>query len=423
MKKHPFPKRRFAIAVSVIGGLAAFLASHDTPPISTAEAAACGHVGTWIAPGEPEQVIPGDAATTQLALSRVVLLGESHDNADHHRWQAQVLAGLMGQRTDMVLAFEMFPRPAQPVLDDWVAGKLNERQFLEQTKWATTWGFDPDMYMPMFQLARVNGLPMVAANIPRTLVRSVSRDGWKNVPESERHGVSTPAAPSRAYRESLARVYAVKLAAGTYGHETENSDKEKPAPDLAEVMELPAFQRFVEAQLTWDRAMAEAIADAARRHPDALIAGIVGRGHAEYGHGIPHQLRDLGIEKIAVALPVPAEACAKLPAEIADLAFVLPKPPAPPPAAPPKPKLGVMIEKAEGGVKVGRVLSESIAAAAGIKADDVIIEAAGKPTAKTTDLIAVIQRQAPGTWLPLKVRRGSETVEVVAKFPAAKSAP
>jgi hypothetical protein len=27
------------------------------------------------------------------------------------------------------------------------------------------------------------------------------------------------------------------------------------------------------------------------------------------------------------------------------------------------------------------------------------------------------RRQAPGTWLPLKVKRGSDTVELVAKFP------
>jgi len=29
-----------------------------------------------------------------------------------------------------------------------------------------------------------------------------------------------------------------------------------------------------------------------------------------------------------------------------------------------------------------------------------------------------VQRQAPGTWLPLKVKRGSETLELIAKFPA-----
>ncbi len=36
---------------------------------------------------------------------------------------------------------------------------------------------------------------------------------------------------------------------------------------------------------------------------------------------------------------------------------------------------------------------------------------------KTSDLIAIVRRQAPGTWLPLRVRRGAETVDIVARFP------
>ena len=34
-----------------------------------------------------------------------------------------------------------------------------------------------------------------------------------------------------------------------------------------------------------------------------LVVGIVGKGHAEYGDGIPHQLADLGIANAAVLLP------------------------------------------------------------------------------------------------------------------------
>ena len=32
-------------------------------------------------------------------------------------------------------------------------------------------------------------------------------------------------------------------------------------------------------------------------------------------------------------------------------------------------------------------------------------------------MVDAVQRQAPGTWLPLRVTRQSETVELVAKFP------
>lgn len=59
----------------------------------------------------------------------VVLLGEQHDDEDHHRWQLQMLSALHAQRPDMVIGFEMFPRRVQPVLDQWVAGALSPKDF------------------------------------------------------------------------------------------------------------------------------------------------------------------------------------------------------------------------------------------------------------------------------------------------------
>jgi S1-C subfamily serine protease len=60
----------------------------------------------------------------------------------------------------------------------------------------------------------------------------------------------------------------------------------------------------------------------------------------------------------------------------------------------------------------------SIAEAAGIRDGDIVSEIAGAPAKQVGDLVEAVQRQAPGTWLPVKVRRGSETLELIAKFPA-----
>ena len=59
----------------------------------------------------------------------------------------------------------------------------------------------------------------------------------------------------------------------------------------------------------------------------------------------------------------------------------------------------------------------SIAQAAGIMDGDVIQLAAGFETRDVAALVNVIQRQAPGTWLPLEIRRGDRTIDVTAKFP------
>ncbi len=396
--------------------VAALSACEHAPP---AAASACQATGTWIEPGTA-RIQQSGAVLARLADKRVVLLGESHDNADHHAWQAQVLAALHGRRPHAVVAFEMFPRRVQPTLDKWVAGELTGAEFLKQSEWSKVWGFGADMYMPLFQFARLNGVPMVAANVDRALIRRVGKEGWSAVPESERLGIGTPAPATPDYQKSLASVFRAKLEVGTKSAHGAK-DAEFKEITLADVLGDPGFNRFVAAQQAWDRAMAEAIFDAAQRHPDAIIIGIVGRGHAEYGHGIPHQLKDLGLSDVAVALPVPSRLCAELPAGIADVAFVTP---APSPRAkshgPAKPKLGVYIEAApEGGVRISKVAAGSIAEQSGIKADDVITKAAGEPVSKPADLIEIISRQASGTWLPLDVLRGKTHHDIIAKFPPA----
>jgi len=86
-------------------------------------------------------------------------------------------------------------------------------------------------------------------------------------------------------------------------------------------------------------------------------------------------------------------------------------------AAPARARLGIIIESDEGGVRVMEVVEDSVAAASGIREGDLIQAAAGFNTRTSAELIEVIQRQAPGTWLPLTLLRGKESLELTAKFP------
>jgi S1-C subfamily serine protease len=72
----------------------------------------------------------------------------------------------------------------------------------------------------------------------------------------------------------------------------------------------------------------------------------------------------------------------------------------------------------DGGARVLQVEKGSIAEAAGIRDSDVIREAAGVPVTQMDDIVEIVKRQAPGTWLPLKLKRGGDTIEIIAKFPA-----
>ena len=397
-------------AAALIGG-AAGIGVLVGVPAGNADAAGpaqpCLNASAWsVLDGDSPRASSEAAVVAGMAKKDVVLLGEQHDEDDDHRWQLQVLAALHAQRPDMVIGFEMFPRRAQPVLDSWVAGNLTVRQLLEQSQWDTVWKLPPELYLPLFQFARINRIPMVALNIDQKLAKSIAEKGWDAVPEAEREGVSRAAPASRAYRDFLFEIY------GEHGA--------VHGKDSAKVLRTDAaFARFVESQTAWDRAMAEALA----RHAVAgasgekpLVVGIMGTGHIRFGHGVPHQLRDLKVKNVGTLMPVPVSFdCKELKPGLADAVFALPETAK---AKPPPPRLGVQLDEKEGVVRIADVTAGSLAEKTGLKAGDQLVEVAGLPVNRTLVVIAAIRLQPAGTWLPLRVKRGDEMIDLVVKFPA-----
>jgi uncharacterized iron-regulated protein len=358
-----------------------------------AEARVCVPVGAWVAPGSRES---RQDALQRLARHDVVLLGESHGEAEHHRWQLHTIAALFGYRPDMVLGFEMFPRRVQPVLDRWSRGELDAAAFLREVDWPQIWGVDPELYMPLFDFVRMHRLPMLALNVDRETDRRVARQG-PAVADGGREGVGIPAPASSSYRNRLFGFF-----------KTHQAGDAKPDP------KSEPFSQFVQAQIFWDRAMAEAIAGARRRPGRPLVVGIMGSGHVEYGDGVAHQLAALGVNDVVAALPWNSgNDCPPAAPRIADLVFGLA-----PPAATHTPRLGVVVSKADTGVKIDEVAAGSVAEATALQAGDVIETVAGVEVRRPADLTAIIRRQAPGTWLPLSLRRGEALLDVVARFPA-----
>ena len=195
-------------------------------------------------------------------------------------WQLHTVAALHGRGGNVVIGFEAFPRRLQSVLDDWVAGKLTDEAFLKASEWRQVWGYDAALYMPLFQFARLNRIPMIALNVERTLVAQVGQKGWEAVPVSEREGLSDPAPARLAYQRELAHVYLMKKTMPPGARSLSAvQGASLPEPDEAAVTEAvtqPEFKRFVEAQLTWDRAMAEALAGAKRKFSGATDRGNFG---------------------------------------------------------------------------------------------------------------------------------------------------
>ncbi len=198
--------------------------------------------GAWLRPATSETPAH-PTLMAEASQTGVVLLGETHDRADHHRWQLSALSGLLAHRAELVVGFEMFPSRVDPVLADWVAGGMDEATFLQRVEWDRVWGFGAELYLPLFHFCRQHRLAMIGLNCDRALVRQVGANGWEAIPEPARDGI-TPAAPATAaYRR-----YLFDITGGT----REGRAAQHPMD--------PAFDHFVRAQQTWDRAFACRIA-------------------------------------------------------------------------------------------------------------------------------------------------------------------
>ena len=410
------------LSASLIAASVAPSRAQENSSVSPAQtASACDTRARWIDLKTGQPIDKGELIGDLVAKTAVVLLGELHTDVDHHNWQLHTLAALHGRGGNIVIGFEAFPRRLQSVLNDWVEGKLTDQAFLKASEWGQVWGYDAAFYMPLFQFARLNRIPMIALNVERSLVARVGREGWEAVPPSEREGLLDPAPASPAYQRALARVYLMKRTMPREAAERLSSSREPNLPEpeeaaLAEAMKEPEFKRFVEAQLTWDRAMAEALASANRKFSNATIVGVLGSGHVENGHGVPHQLKDLGVTAVTTLIPVSVDtACKYVGTSYADAVFTLPR--SEETLAPARPRLGVLLMQGDGALRINRVVSGSVAEAAGLQAGDHVVRAAGLEMRNSDDLVEIVSRQAPGTWLPLGIRRDGQEIDLIAKFP------
>ena len=74
---------------------------------------------------------------------------------------ALLLTGLAAATDDhVVLSLEQFERDAQPALDDYLAGRIDEAAFLAK---ARPWGNYREAYRPLIEFCKARGLPVVAA--------------------------------------------------------------------------------------------------------------------------------------------------------------------------------------------------------------------------------------------------------------------
>lgn len=173
---------------------------------------------------------------------------------------------------------EMFQRPFQDVLDQYLAGKITEAQLVEQSEYEKRWGFPWENYAPLLRFAKTNQLPVLALNTPTEVTRKVARSGLDSLTTDERRYIppfSDIRTDNAEYRQIAQEAYEQHHQAG-HGNST-------------------SFERFFTAQVLWDETMAETIAQFLKANPDYQVVVLAGKAHIMYGYGIPSRVaRRLG---------------------------------------------------------------------------------------------------------------------------------
>jgi len=275
----------------ILAGCAATPARHN----AAIPEPVCPDPGLWVLAGQRGTLNTNQLAT-QVGNHTVVLLGERHDQAAEHQWQLKTLKALYRYHPDLAVGFEMFNREQQPLLDAWQAGKMDTDELFKWTHWKQTWGFPESLYRPILDFVHQHRIPAIALNVPRPVIQQIAEKGWSAAPDY----LKDPAPLDPDYREALESVF------------REHAKRYKMTPSRKQL------DRFVRIQTVWDRGMARALAKAAARRSGPVVA-IVGRGHVEYGYGIPHQLADLGFHRVLSLLPHgPDDACLSGQPPIAD---------------------------------------------------------------------------------------------------------
>ncbi len=120
-----------------------------------------------------------DSVITRLAAADFVLLGEIHDNLDHHLLQAMIvdrLARLSSSR--LALIFEMIPTSYTNKLKAYrMASPDNTEDLGAALDWNKRGWPDWKYYQPIAKVAFTHNLPIIAGDLPRKLQRSIARKG------------------------------------------------------------------------------------------------------------------------------------------------------------------------------------------------------------------------------------------------------
>ncbi len=312
----------------------------------------------------------------QVADKRVVFVGESHDQYQHHLNQLAIIQGLHARRGDLAIGVEFFFQPFQSVLDRYIAGEIEEADLLRESEYFSRWRFDYRLYRPIFRFAREQGIPVIALNLESEITQQVGKGGVDSLSETDKQRLPREIDRTvEGYRDRIRAVY-----------------------DQHPHMQGRDFDNFLDAQLMWDEGMAERAADWLEANPGRQMVILAGVGHLAYGDGIPDRLSRR--EPVSRAIILNANEADELGPEMGDYLILTEKNDLPPAG-----KLGVFLDLESSPPKISGFADGSGADKAGVESGDLLLSINGEEITSYADIRIALIDKLVGEEVEIEIER------------------
>jgi uncharacterized iron-regulated protein len=231
-------------------------------------------------------VLSFDSLIDHLSKYPIIYVGETHSSPEDHRCQQEILKGLYGRNPSLILAMEMFPREAQPWLDQYSQGLITEKEFLEKVDWEKNWGYSFDLYRGILHSARARRLRIIGLNAPIDVVNQIARKGLSAL---------TPLDRSR-------------LASDFHQDDPAHREYLRSQFDYHPQEHIKNFETFLESQAAWEETMAETLArTASTLSAWQQILVLIGKGHMVHHFGVPKLTEMRTNQPFRTVIPIPLD--------------------------------------------------------------------------------------------------------------------
>jgi uncharacterized iron-regulated protein len=217
----------------------------------------------------------------RVRAADLVLVGETHDNPDHHQLEAALIRAFAGTHDAPAVVFEMLDREKQETIDASLRSRPGDADALAQaTDWAKSGWPEWSMYRPVFEAALTAHSPLLAAGLDRAMAMRIAHDGVD------------------ALDPALVQTFGL---AGALPADVQASLRREMSEVHCGLLPEAMLDSMVLVQRARDALLAARLHEgAARGHGAVLVAGA---GHVRRDRGVPAQVRSAyGASSLAIGL-------------------------------------------------------------------------------------------------------------------------